>query len=741
MWIGFSVAAIAAAAFLYVPGYVAARAIGCTRVVALAAAPLPSMALYAVLGIAFGLVGVAVPWFGLAGSALAVAAAAFAIGAVVRRARSAHVEPAADRARRGADALGFSAGRISFGGDVSPRLDALLLGLVAIMGVVFGAVFFAGNLSSPDSILQEYDNVHHLSEIRTFMETGTWSSLSVSSYAFPEEEHLSPFGYDAGFYPSAWHCVCAFVACATGVPVAAAVNAVNFAFSFVVYPMGAFLFMRELFCDRVEAAVLGAAASLCVVAFPWTFLEFGPLYPNLAANALVFPAAFAFLALVGGESARPRRVRAAALLVIGVVGIALAQPNGVFALGALVAPLIVQRAGCTAWRACAGRPRRAVAAIAAGAAAVAVIAALWLVAYGLPFMQSIVSNTWLASMGVGEGLAHVFAFSYGEAPASGIHVVFGILAIAGAVCALASRRHAWLAFSYAFSVVAFVLVVSTEGAAKHLLAGFWYTDPRRMLALMGMFAAPLAALALDGVARAAARLAAHRTDSGVGGRTPGGAGSRRAGTVANGGWPHRRSARSASAVAPAVVVAVAFVLLSAVVPLPAPGGAIAAPLAATGSWVERQNDWDNESQLVLTGEERDFAREANELLPDGAVVANAPNDGSAYLYGAEGMEMAYRYLTGYDGDDDTGETSESRLVRTALRDIASRDDVRVAAEKMGIEYVLLLDQGDPRGEDRRYLFSYGQDDWSGIEGIADGTPGFEVVMSEGDMRLYRIEAA
>ena len=211
--------------------------------------------------------------------------------------------------------------------------------------------------------------------------------------------------------------------------------------------------------------------------------------------------------------------------------------------------------------------------------------------------------------------------------------------------------------------------------------------------------------------------------------------------MANGGGPRRRSARSASAVAPAVAVAVAFVLLSAVVPLPAPGGAIAAPLAATGSWVERQNDWGNESQLVLTGEERDFAREANELLPDGAVVANAPNDGSAYLYGAEGMETAYRYLTGYDGDDDTGETSESRLVRTALRDIASRDDVRVAAEKMGIEYVLLLDQGDPRGEDRRYLFSYGQDDWSGIEGIADGTPGFEVVMSEGDMRLYRIEAA
>ena len=38
----------------------------------------------------------------------------------------------------------------------------------------------------------------------------------------------------------------------------------------------------------------------------------------------------------------------------------------------------------------------------------------------------------------------------------------------------------------------------------------------------------------------------------------------------------------------------------------------------------------------------------------------------------------------------------------------------------------------------RYLFSYYPDQWTGIDAINDQTPGFEVVLSEGDMRLYRI---
>ena len=45
-------------------------------------------------------------------------------------------------------------------------------------------------------------------------------------------------------------------------------------------------------------------------------------------------------------------------------------------------------------------------------------------------------------------------------------------------------------------------------------------------------------------------------------------------------------------------------------------------------------------------------------------------------------------------------------------------------------------------ERRRFVLKDDIDNelWSGIRAIDDSTPGFETVLSEGDMRLYRITA-
>lgn len=40
-----------------------------------------------------------------------------------------------------------------------------------------------------------------------------------------------------------------------------------------------------------------------------------------------------------------------------------------------------------------------------------------------------------------------------------------------------------------------------------------------------------------------------------------------------------------------------------------------------------------------------------------------------------------------------------------------------------------------------HLFTYGEgEQWRGIDSIRDDTPGFEAVLAEGDMRLYKITA-
>lgn len=67
-----------------------------------------------------------------------------------------------------------------------------------------------------------------------------------------------------------------------------------------------------------------------------------------------------------------------------------------------------------------------------------------------------------------------------------------------------------------------------------------------------------------------------------------------------------------------------------------------------------------------------------------------------------------------------------------------RPDVRNAVEEIGVEYVLVLDQGDGSDEYRFVLApsSYGY--WDGIDGVTGETDGFEAVLARDDMRLYRI---
>ena len=86
------------------------------------------------------------------------------------------------------------------------------------------------------------------------------------------------------------------------------------------------------------------------------------------------------------------------------------------------------------------------------------------------------------------------------------------------------------------------------------------------------------------------------------------------------------------------------------------------------------------------------------------------------------------------------ETAESRIIRNSLRNVADNVYVQNAVRSIGAQYVLQLDQGEP-GLESPHLFPYEDGEkWRGIDGIRDDTPGFEVVLAEGDMRLYKITA-
>ena len=76
------------------------------------------------------------------------------------------------------------------------------------------------------------------------------------------------------------------------------------------------------------------------------------------------------------------------------------------------------------------------------------------------------------------------------------------------------------------------------------------------------------------------------------------------------------------------------------------------------------------------------------------------------------------------------------LLADKIDRIATDDEVARTAEKLGVEYVLMLDIPHKKGS--TYYGSFDETYWKGVYGIKDDTPGFEVVLSDGNMRLYRI---
>ena len=67
--------------------------------------------------------------------------------------------------------------------------------------------------------------------------------------------------------------------------------------------------------------------------------------------------------------------------------------------------------------------------------------------------------------------------------------------------------------------------------------------------------------------------------------------------------------------------------------------------------------------------------------------------------------------------------------------------MKAALRESGAQYLLMLDQGTLAKERyMRHTVSYHPEDWTGLEAIDDQTPGLELLLGEGDMRLYRITA-
>lgn len=696
MWTQFALVVAVLCVMLFAPGALLATSLRLRPLRALAVAPVLSVFEYVILTQAYAVAGVPA-------SGLSLFVTTLLLAAVVTAATSAL------RGRAHRLAGGTSGEKGERGSSRGSDLDLATLALYLCVGAVVTAAIFLKDLDGPESYLQMYDNIFHLGVVRNFVESGSFSFVDCTLYSGVNLSFEPPSDLGTPFYPAAWHSLAAMAATATGSSVPLACNAVNTVLIGIVFPLSSYVLIDLLFRGDRRVCACGALCVLAFGVFPWGFIVFGPLYPNLMSYALL-PAALSFFLAAFGNGLRPSdRVRHASLFVAGMVSVAASQPNAVFTAAVFLAPFVVWQvsriADAPALR---GRRRRA---WRAGLAllAVVLIALIWRFCYGLSALQSVVTYEWPATSTLAQAVVNVLTLGLAERTAA--QPLLAAAVLVGLVRVLRFRRLRWLAGSYLFAAVIYCVGTSTEGALKHLLAGFWYTDGYRLAATIGLFAIPLAAAGVG----AAWSWVASRVFRPV---------------ESDGGAPcERRNRRALFGALAALWLVVMFY----------PNYDISGRMSVETAFgrVREHFEWGNsqESVNLFDAEERQFVLDALEEVPEGALILNEPNDGSLLAYPTMDANLYYRYFS-IDGE----ESEESRLIRMDLDSYATDPDVRDAVASTGADYVLILGVGGEPSETRRYGDFYHPEDWDGFNDVNDETPGFEVVLARDDMRLYELTA-
>lgn len=324
MWGLFFIAAVIVALSLFLPSYLLLRGFRIDGIVAVSSAPLISVAVYVLLGLLYAQFGIPSSWVSLFLPYLVVSVILFACGA-----------------RKSTHSKSLRLGLSEWGRSSRfPRIstDTLtLIGYLAV-GVAVSSILFIWFLGSPDNYAQEYDNISHLGSIQSFVRSGIWSPFSSSLYSSADDLAIAPLPA-GGFYPTAWYSIAALAATATGVSAAFAENVANFVFVALVFPSSVFLFMRVAFDGSKHVVFAGAACMMVFSAFPWMFLYFGPLYPNLSAFSMVHGSVALFLLLLGENASAKDRVISGCLFAVSLCSLAFTQPNAVFTLAVILSPI------------------------------------------------------------------------------------------------------------------------------------------------------------------------------------------------------------------------------------------------------------------------------------------------------------------------------------------------------------------------------------------------------------------
>ena len=675
---------------LYASGFLVLRAGGLSIGRSIAFAPVVSIVLYSLLGVLYDKLSIHASGWSVGLPILVLALLVYAIAYICRKRNKNQTR------------------------NIKPQKSQVLFCIAYVaMGVLAYVVIYMSALPSFDNVAETYDTVFHYNLIRSFVESGSWSTLNASTYL--DVPDTSPFTTGGVYYPAAWHLICSFPVSVLDAPVGVAVNAVNCVFVAVVYPLSMYQLLDELFIGNRLYTVLGIIVTFAFGAFPWVLLIHWPLFPNLISMCMAPLLCRAFLKATKQSARSTQRIRWFVLFLFGIITAGFCQPNTVFVVMVLLAPYVVYagsraiRRCFVSRRACKHQPSSSGRGIclAAGVIITMAIIAFWFVLTSLPFLRSTVNYYWAPIMTVSQAVASSLSLSLAlpyPQYALGVLVLIGIVFIL-----LKKRDYLWLVFSYALTLIIFVVAASFENVwFKHFLSGFWYTDPYRTAAMVGLAGVPIATMGLAGLC-----VFLHWIIS-----------------RAKGDKKQALSRRTTMVINCFVIVVVCCALyIPGVMGRPDTGmflqlRHIAKAQTAGTEWAPYED------------EEKAFVEEVKKIINEDDVVLNNPFDGSMMSYGLNGLPVYYRSISDYGSPS---ETEDSIVLREHMSDLETDEAVQDALDNVSADYLLVLENDQQRME--LFYPTYGQASWIGFESIDEHTPGLELVLSDGEMKLYKIAAS
>ena len=374
MWLTFGFAVLIAVLVLYVPGYLVGRGLRLDRFASVAVAPAFSVFALVALGVVFFAVGITCSAWVLLLACVVLCLLVFAVCGSVRRAKG-----------------GTACSNPSALGDVRFQV-ALYVGVAVFVAVLV----FLHAMGDPASFSRNDDTTVHLSVVRGFLDSGTYSTLNVTKYL--------DLGEAGGYYPAAWHVVTAVVASFVGNEVALATNAMILVTCTVVLPLGVLCLMRALFPDNKLVVCGGSLFSAAFCGFPWGFVVYGQLLSNLFSFAMIPAALGVLICGLAGKGCLSKCAWIAAY-ACSLVAVALAQPNGAFTLGVwsvlfAVSYLWDRESSASRW----GKATAVVLLLVACAA--------WVVLFLAPPLQSVVTYSWKSTLSIPKAVVSGLLFMF-----------------------------------------------------------------------------------------------------------------------------------------------------------------------------------------------------------------------------------------------------------------------------------------------------------------------------------------